>query len=168
MPLVIEWFSPDANVIGEMLGGFLHDNARSVGMEIRQDWGDSVAFGNALYGEGNKRYNMINGGVGFPVIDSPWYYYVPDPDMFGSWNINFIADEEMNRYTQEMKNTSPGDNAAFSRSWLNFVKRFNVLLPDLPLYSDEYYDFFNPKLKGFSHTALYPWTSAIIRAWVTE
>ena len=167
MSLTIEWFSPDSNVIGEMLGTFFYDNARSVGMEINHAWGDSVAFGNALYGVGN-RYNMINGGVGFNVQDSPWYYYVPDPDMFGSWNTNFIADEELNRYTQEMRNTTPGDNASFSRSWLNFVMRFNELLPDLPLYSDEYFDFFNPKLKDFNHSSLYPWTSAILRAYVTE
>ena len=167
MPLVIEWFSPDSNVIGEMLGTHLYDNARSVGFEIRHDWGDSVAFGNALYGEG-KRYNMINGGVGFNVQDSPWYYYVPDPDMFGSWNVNFIADEELNRYTQEMRNTTPGDNASFSRSWLNFALRFNRLLPDLPLYSDEYFDFFTPRLRDFNHSALYPWTSAILRAYVTN
>jgi len=167
MALVIEWFSPDSNVIGEMLSTFLDDNARSIGMTISHDWGDSVAFGNALYGEG-KRYNMINGGVGFSVVDSPWYYYQPDETMFGDWNGNWIIDEELNRYTQEMRNTTPGDNASFSRSWLNFVKRFNLILPDLPLYSDEYFDFFNPKLKDFNHSALYPWTSAILKAYVVE
>lgn len=167
MALVIEWFSPDQNVVGEMLSTFLDDNARSIGMEIRHDWGDSTAFGNALYGEG-KRYNMINGGTGFSVIDSPWYYYQPDRSMFGTWNGNFIIDEELNRYTQEMRNTTPGDNSSFSRSWLNFVKRFNLILPDLPLYSDEYFDFFNPKLRDFNHSALYPWTSAILRAYVVE
>ena len=36
------------------------------------------------------------------------------------------------------------------------------------LYSDEYYDFFNPKLRDFSHSALYPWTSAILKAYVIE
>ena len=169
MALVIEWFSPDSNAIGEMLSTFITDNARSVGMEIRQEWGDSTAFGNAIYGTGNKRYNMMNGGSGFNVQDSPWYYYTPERDTFadrGGYNTNFVADVELNRYTQEMKNTTPGDRASFSRSWLNFAKRFNLILPDLPLYSDEYYDFFNPKLKGFSHNALYPWTSAIINAWV--
>jgi peptide/nickel transport system substrate-binding protein len=168
MALVIEWFSPDANAVGEMLGTFLDDNARGIGMEIRHDWGDTVAFGNALYGIGNKRYNMINGGVGFSVIDSPWYYYQPDPSMFGTWNGNFLIDEELNNYTQAMRNTTPGDNASFSRSWLNFVRRFNIILPDLPLYSDEYFDFFNPKLRDFNHSALYPWTSAILRAYVVE
>ena len=168
MPLVLEWFSPDSNVIGAMLSTFLINNARSIGMEIRQEWGDSTAFGNAIYGTGNKRYNMINGGVGFGVIDSLWYYYLPDPSLFGFYNINFIIDEELNRYTQEMKNTAPGDRASFSRSWMNFVTRFNRILPDLPLYSDEYFDFFNPKLKNFYHNPLYPWTSAILRAYVVE
>jgi len=166
MALVIEWFSPDSNVIGEMLSTFLTDNARSIGIEIRQEWGDSTAFGLALAGTGSKRYNMINGGVGFAVIDSPWYYYQPDPTTFGSYNNNRIIDPQLDRYTQEMKNTTPGDRATFSRSWLNFATHFNKVLPDIPLYSDEYFDFFNAKLKGFSHNALYPWTSAILSAWV--
>ena len=168
MALVIEWFSPDSNTIGEMLSTFLTANARSVGMEIRQEWGDSTAFSNALYGTGNKRYNMINGGVGFNVQDSPWYYYEPDPSTFGTYNTNRILDSELNGYTQQMRQTTSGDNAAFSRHWMNFVKRFNQVLPDLPLYSDEYYDFFNPKLRGYTHNALYPWTSAIIGAWVVN
>ena len=167
MALRIEWFSPDSNPIGEMLSTFLDDNWAAVGGEISHDWGDTAAFGNALYGSG-KRYNMINGGTGFSVQDSPWYYYVPDEEMFGYWNGNFIMDDLLNRYTQDMRQTTPGDNASFSRSWLNFVTRFNEILPDLPLYSDEYHDFFNPKLKGFSHSALYPWTSAIMSAWVDE
>ena len=167
MALRLEWFSPDSNAIGEMLSTFFDANWAAVGGELGHDWGDTAAFGNALDGIG-KRYNMINGGVGFSVQDSPWYYYIPDPEMFGDWNGNFILDEPLNRYTQEMRQTTPGDYASFSQSWLNFVKRFNEILPDLPLYSDEYFDFFNPKLRDFEHSALYPWTSAIISAWVAE
>jgi peptide/nickel transport system substrate-binding protein len=165
MPLKVTWFSPSANQIGEMLSTFLDENAKSAGMEIEHDWGDTAAFGNALSGIG-KRYNMINGGTGFSVLDSPWYYYVPDPEQFGDWNGNFILDDQLNRPTQLMKQTTPGDYATYSKHWLAFVKRFNEVLPDIPLYSDEYHDFFNPKLKGYEHSALYPWTSAILRAWV--
>jgi len=165
MELVIEWFSPDSNVIGEMLSTFLTANAQSIGMRINQEWGDSTAFGIALDGSG-KRYNMINGGTGFNVQDSPWYYYRPDPADFGYYNGNFIINTELDGYTQQMRNTTSGDRMTYSRNWMNFVRLFNKILPDLPLYSDEYFDFFNPKLKGFSHNALYPWTSAIVDAWV--
>jgi peptide/nickel transport system substrate-binding protein len=167
MSLTLEWFSPDSNPIGEMLSTFFDENWRAVGGALNHDWGDTTAFYNALDGVG-KRYNMINMGTGFSTVDSPWYYYVPDPAMFGEWNGNYIADERLNRYTQDMRQTTPGDYASFSNSWLNFVKYFNEILPDLPLYSDEYFDFFSPKLRDFDHSALYPWTSAILRAWVAE
>ena len=167
MALRLEWFSPDSNAIGEMLSTFFDQNWAAVGGELGHDWGDTTGFYNALDGIG-KRYNMINMGTGFSVQDSPWYYYIPDPEMFGDWNGNYIIDEVLNRYTQDMRQTTPGDYASFSRSWLNFVKHFNQVLPDLPLYSDEYFDFFNPKLKDFDHSALYPWTSAILSAWVAE
>lgn len=167
MALVLEWFSPDSNVIGEMLATFVTENARSVGMQLNQEWGDSTAFGNALYGIG-KRYNMINGGVGFNVQDSPWYYYQPDPAMFGTYNTNFIIDEQLNRYTQDMRQTTPGDYATFSRHWLGFVLHFNRVLPDIPLYSDEYHDFFNAKLRNYTRTALYPWYYSLLKAYMVD
>ncbi|MCL2244992.1 MAG: ABC transporter substrate-binding protein [Treponema sp.] len=167
MPLIVEWFSNNLNTVGEMLATFVTANAASIGMQINQDFGDVTAFYNALDGIG-KRYNMINGGSGFAIIDSPWYYYQPDPEMFGSWNGNFLIDHDLNRYTQNMRNTTPGDYASFSRSWMEFVLHFNKNLPDLPLYSDQYYDIFNNKLQGYNHNALYPWTSAIVEAWVSE
>jgi peptide/nickel transport system substrate-binding protein len=167
MALVIEWFSPDANVIGEMLATHLTANAVAIGMEIRQDWGDTVAFGNALAGRG-KRYNMINGGVGFAIQDSPWFGYSLDESLFGTWNSNFILDEPLARYTQQMRNTTPGDYDSFSASWLNFVRRFNDILPDLPLYSDEWFDFFTPRLQDYTRNSLYPWTSSILKAWVSN
>jgi len=167
MPLIVEWFSNNMTPVGDMISTFLLANATSIGMQINRDIGDITAFYNALDGVG-KRYNMINGGSGFNVVDSPWYYYQPDPEMFGSWNGNFIIDHELNRYTQQMRNTQPGDYDSFFRSWLNFVKHFNQVLPDLPLYSDQYYDVFNNKLKDYTHNALYPWYAAIGDAWVSE
>jgi peptide/nickel transport system substrate-binding protein len=167
MALVLEWFSPNANVVGEMLATFITENARSVGMELRQDFGDMQAFANALYGFG-KRYNMINGGTGFATVDSPWYYYQPDETRFGQWNGNFIIDERLDGYTQQMRNTEPGDYESFSRHWMNFVTHFNRTLPDLPLYSDEYHDFFNVKLHGYTRTALYPWYMSMLQAWVDD
>jgi len=109
---------------------------------------------------------MINGGSGFSVMDSPWYYYQPDPSTFGPYNTNRIMDPELDAPTQAMRNTTPGDNATFSRHWLAFVKRYNEVLPDIPLYSDNYHDFFNSKVKNYSRTALYPWYYAMMEAWV--
>ena len=166
MPLVLDWFSPDSNKVGEMLATFVTANARSVGIELRQEWGDSTAFSNALYGNGTKRYNMINGGVGFSTEDTPWFYYQPDPSMFGPFNTNRIIDPVLDAPTQAMRNTTPGDNATYSRHWLAFVKRYNEVLPDIPLYSDNYHDFFNSKVKNYSRTALYPWYFAMMEAWV--
>ncbi|MCL2276452.1 MAG: ABC transporter substrate-binding protein [Treponema sp.] len=167
MALVVEWFSNNLNKVGETLATFVTANAASIGLQINQDHGDITAFYNALDGVG-KRYNMINGGSGFAIIDSPWYYYQPDPEMFGSWNGNYLIDHVLNRYTQNMRSTTPGDYATFSRHWLDFVRHFNRTLPDLPLYSDQYYGVFNSKLQDYNHSALYPWASAIIKAWVNE
>ena len=45
---------------------------------------------------------------------------------------------------------------------------WNEKMPDVPLYSDEYYDFYSPKLKGWESTAVWEWSRAVLDAWVVE
>ena len=51
-----------------------------------------------------------------------------------------------------------------------FQKRWNELLPDLPLYSNEYHDFFNNKLKGYEgiKDSIWDLTSQINYCWVQK
>ena len=39
-------------------------------------------------------------------------------------------------------------------------------MPDIPLYSDEYYDFFSNKLHGWYSTSVWEWSRAVLDAWV--
>ena len=41
------------------------------------------------------------------------------------------------------------DKDEYKANFVKFVTRWNELLPDLPLYSNIYHDFFNEKLKNY-------------------
>ena len=43
-----------------------------------------------------------------------------------------------------------------------------AIVEGFPLYSDEYYDFYSPRVQGWENTATWGWQNAVLDAWVTE
>ena len=48
-----------------------------------------------------------------------------------------------------MRETDESSDAAYFRRWFAFVKRWNQLLPEIPLYSNNYYDFYSNRIEGY-------------------
>ena len=48
----------------------------------------------------------------------------------------------------------PADKDGFVNEFTKFIVKWNELLPDLPLYSNIYHDFYSEKLKDYNKTAL--------------
>ena len=65
--------------------------------------------------------------------------------------------------------TYPTEEDAYAAWWRLYITRWNYLLPEVPLYSNEYYDLYNAKIKGVEEhptnpfwgvaSALIDWTS---------
>lgn len=65
--------------------------------------------------------------------------------------------------------TYPTEEDAYAAWWRLYITRWNYLLPEIPLYSNEYYDLYNAKIKGVQEhptnpfwsvaNALIDWTS---------
>jgi peptide/nickel transport system substrate-binding protein len=107
---------------------------------------------------------MFNLGTGFATTQAIWYYYSTDPEYFGTYNTNFIADKELESIALDMKRTDPQDQKGWAEKWIRFQKRWNTLMPDIPLYSDVYHDFFNPKIVGYDSSPTWQFQYAILRA----
>ena len=95
---------------------------------------------------------MLNMGEGFGVPYDPAYMYEPG----SASNTNCLDDEELYGYLTAMNNTEEGDNEAYLENWFGFIERWNELLPDLPLYSNDYHDFFSTNVVGFEQNG-YDW-----------
>lgn len=50
--------------------------------------------------------------------------------------------------------------------WTDYVLRFNEVLPELPLYSNLYYTFYDAKLKNFAPSLLWEFERAILDAYI--
>ncbi|MBR6784077.1 MAG: hypothetical protein IKM32_05215 [Clostridia bacterium] len=60
------------------------------------------------------------------------------------------------------------DEAAFNQWWKLYIQRWNYLVPEVPLYSNQYFDLYNAKIEGLVTTPYWSPADAIIAATVKE
>lgn len=165
MPLEIEWCSSENNSVSDLLVTMLANNpdVAAAGMKINQT---VMSFNELItYYTGTPGYHMFNMGVGF----TPAYNMTQTYKVGGSANYNQIADEELAKLAADMVLVEAGNDEAFLAKWVEFQQKWNELLPDLPLYSNMYHDFFNVKLQGYEGVnALWDITAQILYCTVAQ
>ncbi len=166
MPLSIEWANTANNPVSDLIAAMLVPEVKKIGMQINGTTVDFAVLLDHLYKDGIEKpvYGMFNLGTGFATTQAIWYYYSTDPEYFGTYNTNFIADKELESIALDMKRTDPQDQKGWAEKWILFQKRWNTLMPDIPLYSDIYHDFFNPKIVGYDSSPTWQFQYAILRA----
>jgi len=178
IPLIIEWASTEDNPVSELLVVKLQENpdVAAAGMQINQTVMSFPELLNYIYrdsSQGDKygvpTYHMFNLATGFyPEYDMSTEYTI-DPEMYEQgYNTNFIKDEELARLAKEMVLVEPGDNETFKKKFVDFIVRWNELLPDIPLYSNIYHDFYNEKLKGYEPNDLLQLVDNLLYAYIEE
>ena len=170
MPLVIEWANTPNNPISDLISRMLPDTMSQVGMKLNAT---TVEFGvliqNLQQTGGEQKYHMYNLATGFAEQSAVWYYYNKDLKTYGgAYNQAFMADDQLHNIAQEMRAVPAGDNDAWSAKWLELQERWNQLIPELPLYSDDYHEFFTPSLKNYTPDGLWSTEKAIVYASMGE
>ena len=167
-PLVITWCNSEGNPVSELLATMLPETMAEAGMELQATTTDFATLQNGILHAGDTMYNMYNLATGFATANSPWYYFSSDEAWMGNYNTNWIADEELNDAVVPLKSIPYEDSEAWLEAWQNFIKVWNEKLPNVPLYSDEYYDFYSTRVQGWENTATWGWQNAVLDAWVSE
>lgn len=60
------------------------------------------------------------------------------------------------------------DEDAFNQWWKLYIQRWNYLVPEVPLYSNQYFDLYNAKIQGLVTTPYWSPAEAIIAATIKE
>ena len=178
MPLIIEWAASEQNPVSELLVVKLQNNpdVAKAGMQINQTVMTFTEMLNYIYRDGSEdpkyavpTYHMYNLATNFSAMYDLSSTYTIDEDLFATGaNDNWIKDEELAKLASEMVLTDPKDRDGFRQKFVKFIERWNYLLPDVPLYSNIYHDFYNEKLKNYNVNALFDMTSALLYAYVEE
>lgn len=178
MPLILEWAASEQNSVSELLVVKLQQNpdVAAAGMQINQTVMTFTEMLNYIYRDdtqgakyGEPTYHLYNLATNFtPRYDLSDTYTI-DPDLYAQGlNTNFIQDEELSKLAEDMVLTDPTDREGYRQKFVKFVERWNYLLPDLPLYSNIYHDFYNEKLKNYNVNALFDMSYALLYAYVEE
>lgn len=167
MPLIIEWFFSENNSVSDLLVTSLQQNpdVEAAGMKINQTVGSFTDLLTNYYDNSEENsYQMFNLATGFGNPYDMAYMYEPGS---GS-NINAVKGEDGQKLYDlavAMNQTEEGDDEAYAENWFNFISFWNEVLPEIPLYSNDYHDFFTSKLHDFEEDG-YNWdiTKAILYA----
>lgn len=178
MPLIIEWSSSEQNSMSDLLVVMLQENpdTAAAGIQINQT---VMTFGELLnyyYRDGSQdakygvpTYHMFNLATNFnPNYDLSKTYSTDPADLANGSNTNFILDEKLEGLAKKMVLNDAADRDAFKADFVEFIAYWNELLPDLPLYSNIYHDFFNEKLHNFNNNSLVRTSQALLYAYVVE
>lgn len=181
MPLTINWASVDGNPVSELLKVMLAENpdVAKAGMKINQTIMTFSEQLNYIYRDtsiadkyGVKTYNMFNLATGFvPAYDFS-YKYTSDPESFyvkNGYNPNYIFDKELDELSMDMVlGVDPEDTQGYLDLWRAFNKRWNELLPEIPLYSDIYVTVYPDWLEGYEQDSFWDFQKAILYCTVAE
>ena len=142
------------------------DNLARVGIKLELVPEPMEGLLKSYYRQTERTTDMIYLATNFHVIVDPSITYSTDPTTTHEiWNNTYSDDEELWRDAVHMRQTEPGDIFEYVSKWITFQKRYNEVLPTIPIYSNIYYDFWNQYLQNYSITGQVTWSQAIIPAY---
>lgn len=178
MPLEIKWASTENNEVSDLLVVKLAENPDLVkaGIKIQRDAMSFDELLNWLYRDASQdakygvpTYNMFNLASNFnPWYDRKYDYSTKEEMIKMGYNTNFIFDKELEQSAIDMVKCTPDQRDVFKDNFVKFIVRWNEMLPDLPLYSNQYHAFYNSKLQHWETSEMKGLTATILDAWVTE
>lgn len=160
--LVINHFGTVENSITDLINIQLPPNGRVVGLKYSVTMGD---FGTLIqhYSEpgASREYTAFNLATNFTAVYDPYYSY--HSDFYGNYNYNSngVNDPEIDALIEAMRNLDSSETEQYAENWLEYQVYWNDLLPNIPLYSNEYRDIYNVRVQGLESTPVWDWSKDI-------
>ena len=115
-----------------------------------------------------SEYDLFFLATNFSQVFDPYYNYHTDEAYQGVYNRSGLKDEKLMELAKAMRETAPGDKAAYLAAWEAFITYWQEAMPAVPLYSNNYYDLYTEKLTGYEIAPIWSWSQAIIGAKIAE
>ena len=146
------------------------------GMEIEQTVMTFSELLNWMYRDtsvgdqyGVQTYGMYNLATGFADVYDYAYNYASDPE---SEYVKHGLQPELHLRQGTRRrcpwtwftSAAPGDDATYLDYFQKFIVRWNELLPEIPLYCNDYHTFFPSWLKNYNESSLWDFQKAIVYA----
>lgn len=160
-PLVIHHLGTQDNPVTDIIEIQYTANSPLAGVKFEVTKSDfNALLDNYYYGYqmGDDRYyNTFNLASDFGTPFDP-YFSSWHSDFVGSWeNSCQLADKELDEYIMGMRSLESTQKDEFIDFWLKYEKRWQDLLPQIPLYSNERFDIFSSAVGGVNTTPFATW-----------
>ncbi|MCL2007307.1 MAG: ABC transporter substrate-binding protein [Treponema sp.] len=163
-PLIINWFATVDNRVADLIAALIVPEAARVGIIINQTSGDFPTLQREMAARVTE-YSMFNLATSWATpLFAPWDTFNPDDAYLGTSNTTYMNDPVLHGLAVALRTVPPGDTAEWDRRWLDFQVHWNAVLPQLPLYSDEYFDFHPANLANYNPTPFSAWRQSILWA----
>lgn len=162
--LAIRHFSASEEV-GDIILLQFQQNAWQAGLKFDYEFGefdtllDHYYYGSSL-SEENRTYHSFNLATNFYSDYDPYWSW--HSELAGTTNNpGGTKDAEIDRITEEMQKLDPTAREEFKELFVEFVVRWNEILPNIPIYSNEYFDVYNTRITGLKSTPVWSWAKDI-------
>ena len=140
-------------------------NGPKVGMHVTIERTDFAGLMDGYYYAGAKpdserKYNTFNMATGFADANDPYenYYSAFAKTPKNPTNTN---SPELDDVMLRLRATDAENTEDFANIWLEYIQLWNDLLPVVPIYANQYYDFADADLEGFKTTPFASWAQII-------
>ena len=165
VPLRFTILCPEGSSITEHLQADFVDHLAKIGIEATVETAPMAELLRSYYRYEERAADMYVLATNFDLVFDPSVTFRPDgKDRINRWNPTGLSDEKLFEYAEEMRATEPGDTLGYCRRWLKFERRFQELVPMIPIYSNLYYDVYGTDLKEYDIVSNVTWSQAITAA----
>ena len=164
--LRLKMMYPEGNHIVDTLQVNFIDNLNQAGITLELVPTPMQDLLYSYYREAPRTTDMIYLATNFHIVVDPSITYSTDDTLNHQiWNNTYSDDEELWSLARDMRKTDPMDVFGYVGKWISFQKRYNEVLPTIPIYSNTYADFYTPMLQNYDIDAQVTWSQAIILAY---
>jgi len=114
--------------------------------------------------EEKSTYDLLYLGENFSIYFDT-QLMAPDEDYSGNLT---DSRRELAIMARKMVRTEPTDVVSFMKKWVELQEKISETLPVLPVYSNDYFDFYTRELHQYRITDAVTWGEAIVRSYMSD
>ena len=155
---------PENNAIANGVVAQLEKNFAKIGLNLEVTVLPMNVLLQHYYRQVERTYDLFFLASNFNYVFDPYLTYHTDDAYQGVWNRSGLKDEQLMNLANAMRRVDASDKDEYKSKWINFQKYWVEVLPAVPLYSNNYFDFYSDKLENYSINSYSTWAQAIISA----
>lgn len=165
--LTLEMLYPEGNVIGDYITEIAGPQMKEIGIELTAIAVPFDRLTDYYFGYETRECDMMFLATNFDLVYDPSQNFVPGREV-SQLNPTGINDETLYELAVDLRQTEPGNTAAYCLKWVAFQKQLMEDLAVIPVYTNAYFDFYTPALMEYSVSEYTGWSSAIVNSYLSD